>query len=97
LTIKILLSSFREYVPKVFIREYVPEIHGVPHNKNFAVQGYFVLREQFSFNFYNQGVIETLISVISRCKLFLSMSHNFFVKPFFLPDLDQIFLMKTRA
>ena len=36
--------------------------------------GYLVLREQFSFNFYNQGVFETLkTSVISRCKFFLSM------------------------
>ena len=36
--------------------------------------GYLVLREQFSFNFYNQGVFETLKnSVTSRCKFFLSM------------------------
>ena len=64
------IHSFREYIPEVFIREYVSEVHGVP--QKLCSRGVW-------FNFDNQVVIEVLkISVISRCKFFLSMSHTRF-------------------
>ena len=57
----------------MFIREYFPEIHYVPTKKNFAV-GVFGTEGTIFFNFYNQGIFETLKnSVTSRCKFFPSM------------------------
>ena len=60
---------------------YFSKKYSVSQIKTFQY-GYWVVREQFLFNFHNNSVIRKLfILVISRFTFFLSRSHNFLLKP----------------